>query len=291
MCLLPAFSSFAQGQPLGPWAVKAYADLGICSVSGIDCSLGDVSKKSGANEFGVDFGWTFWQRGPHSLEANIGVGYGRTSLTANLRDMEYDYSAAASADMDGVPYVRYYELSGIHQKMATDRVMLPIYLRYSFQTSRLFSLNASVGIKEGFNVASHVVNGRADVFSYGVYPVYDDLMIDAAYMNEFGESSVGTSETLKPQTKGVTTSIVAGIGAELRLCECLPVSVGLDVRYEGALSNMYKASWPTVSGFDAENALVTYTVADGQRMKPVTDYLSKSKLSRVSCVLSVSYHF
>lgn len=291
ICLLPAFSSFAQGGTFGRFAIKAYADLGVRSVSSIDCSLGDVSKKTGANEFGLDFGWTFWKHGRNSLEANIGVGYGRSLLTAHLRDMKYDYSAPATADMDLVPYIRYYELSDIHQKMITDRVVLPIYLKYSFQTSRLFRLNASVGIKEGFNVSSRIVNGRAKAFSYGVYPVYDDLMIDASYMNEFGESTISTSHTNSPETCKVTSSFLAGIGAELRLCDCQPVSVGIDVRYEGALTNMYKASWPSASAMDMDNALVTYTVADGQRMKPVSDYLGKSKLSRVSCMLYVSYHF
>ncbi len=288
IALLPALSAGAQSSTDEKFSVKASADIGLGRAMNPDYALPNISAKSSSSDFGVYFGWTFWQQREHSLEANIGLRYGRTSLKARLSELDYNYSAPAAADMDNEPYIRYYELDDLNQKILTGRLSIPIYLTYHYRINDRFSVHALAGMKIGFNVSSKIGRSGGNVFSYGVYPQYDDLLIDASYMNCFGNSTLDAAHTLKPDTNSATFSLLAGVGAEVRIWG--PISADLTFKYEGAVSNIYK----TASGLNtltAANAPVTYTVADGQQVAPLSRYLTSSKLSRFSCAISLIYRF
>ncbi len=287
--LLPTCSVVAQHSVEDKFSIKATADIGLVNVRDIDYALNDISTKSSSSDFGVDFGWTFWQQRKNSLEANIGVGYARTSLKANLPELDYHYSAPAAADMDGEPYIRYYRINGLHQKIITERLTVPIYLNYRHKLSRIFSLNAFVGVKLGFNVSSKIADASGQAFSYGVYPQYDNLMIDAPYMNQFGESVLESGQGVKPDVTSVTASFLTGIGAEVQIWG--PVSVNVSIRYEAAMSNAFDGVESKLTSFTAENVPVKYTVAEGQKMMPLSNYFTCSKLSRLSCGISLIYRF
>ncbi len=282
----------AQAQTTEPgekFAIKATADIGIGKVLNTKSNLSDLSYKSSGSDFGIDFGWKFWNRKSNSLEANIGVGYSHTSLTADLGKLNYNYSASALADMDGVPYIRYYELGGIHQKIAAERVSVPIYLNYQYQFSKVFGIHALAGIKLGFNVSSKVKETNGTVFSYGVYPQYDNLMIDAPYMNEFGEAILDTDRTRKPEANSLTTSCLLGVGAEVRVGG--PFAIDVSLRYEGGFNDMFKKAYNSSAAFNAENAPVRYTVAEGQTAASLSNYLNSSKIAKLSCAISLICRF
>lgn len=299
--LLPMMSAAAQPAPEGKFAIKASADLGIGNALSVDKIWPEMGSKAASSDFGLDFGWTFWQRGRHSLEANVGVAYGTTPVKTDMAgEMSYHYSAPAAADMDDEPYERYCTVEKMHQKVKTERVSIPIYLNYRLRTSSVFSLHAMVGYRLSFNVASRICDGYAEVYSYGVYPQYDNLMIDADYMNEFGNQTLGAIQTYGADMTKTTSSIMAGIGAEVHISG--PMSAAVMLRYEGGLNNLFKKYEGDLAGpfdptssvstpFTAENAPVTYTVADGQRMRSLTDYFTRSKMSRLSCALSLIFRF
>lgn len=289
VALLPALYAGAQAPANGRFSIKATADLTLANIMSVDYAIPEISSKSSSSDFGLDFGWTFWRHGRNALEANIGVGYERVALKAKLPQLDYHYSAPADADMDNDTYIRYYRLNGLDQKIISDRMTMPVYLNYRYQISKIFSVHALAGIKMGFNVSSIIGKASAEAFSYGVYPQYDDLMIDASYMNEFGQSVIGKEQTLNPDANSVTVSFMAGVGAELRIWG--PLAANVTLKYEGAVSDMYKTSFYSISSFDAENVPVKYTVADGQTMAPLTGYLTNSKLSRLSCAVSLVYRF
>lgn len=289
VALIQAFSAKAQSETTEEFAIKATADIGIGNALSTDSPVKGMGAKSSSSDFGVDFGWTFWRQIEHSLEANIGLRYGSVSTKAHLPAMDYHYSAPAAADMDNEPYIRYYELGNIHQKISTGRLAIPIYVKYRYEINERFSVHALAGMKIGFNVSSKIGNTKGEAFSYGVYPQYNDLMIDAPYMNEFGESTLTTRQTLKPSASPATFSLMAGIGAEVRVWG--PISADLTIKYEGAVNNMYKSTKSGLNTFDAKNAPVRYTVAKGQQVEALSSYLTSSKLSRFSIAISAIYHF
>ncbi len=289
VAMLPAFAVLAQGSGEERFAIKPTVEIGFGDALSTGNAMPGMSTKSSSTDFGVDFGWTVWRSRSNSLEVNFGLGYGSTSLTADLGKLDYHYSAPAAADMDNDTYIRYYELSAMHQKIQAGRVTLPIYLNYRYETSRVVSLHALLGMKFGFSASSKVSQSSGTAYSYGIYPQYDNLLINATYMNEFGTTTLGADRTLKPETNGCTASLLVGAGAEIRLWG--PLALDITLRYERGFNDVFKTAAGSVASIDADNAPVTYTVAEGQTVRPLSSYLGGSKISRLSAALSLICRF
>ncbi len=289
LVLVPAMAGAAQEPGQEKYAVKLGADIGLGSALSVKSNLQDVSTKSSGYDIGVGFGWTFWRQNQHSLEANIGLGYGLTSLTSTLAELSYHYNAPADADMDGVPYIRYYDVKNLKQKSSSGRLAIPLYVNYGYDINKVVTLRGLLGFRFGFNFSPKIKESSGETFSYGVYPVYDDLMIDASYMNEFGAGTLSSADTKAPKLNGVTAGFMVGAGAEFRVYG--PLSVDLSIRYDVGFNNLYKGEVNAPINFDSQNAPVTYTVADGETVAPFTNYFKSSKPSRLSLSIGVGYHF
>ncbi len=281
--------ALAEGPEEGRLSIKASADIGLGSAMSAKSEFQGGSVKSSMSEFGLDVGYTFWSSGPHSLGANVGFRYGSMQLKSAIPDMAYHYSAPATADMDDEPYIRYSEVKNLHQKMSLDRWSFPIYIDYRYRVHRLVSLTALAGVKPGFNGSPKITETSGSAYSYGVYPQYDDLLIDATYMNEFGNRELTAASPERPRVNDASVALLVGVGAEIKICG--PLSGAVSFYYERGLSNMFKPMGVRAPDFTAETAPVTYTVAEGQTVRPLCDYLSSSKLSRVSCAISLIYRF
>ncbi len=288
MAVVPAFLVSAQEESKEKYAIRATAEKSLSNPLQIDYALEGMSTSSNSSDFGIDFGMTIWKKNKNSIEANIGVGYGFTTIKSNLSAMDFHYSAPAEADMDNEPYIRYGNLEGIYQKIKVDRITVPIYINYRYKFSRVFSLHALFGFRFGFNLNPRLKDAKANVFSYGVYPQYDDLMIDAPYMNEFGQADVGANTSL-PKANKMTSAFIGGIGAEFRVYG--PISIDLSARYEGSMSDLLKSTNSDIPFFEASNAPVAYTVAEGQRVISLPSYFTESKISCFSLAVSLLYRF
>ncbi len=287
--MITALIATAQNSDKENFLIKASADIGIGKALATSYTIPNISKKSSSSDFGVDFGWKFWERNKNSLEANIGIGYGYTNLSANLSSMNFQYSAPADADMDMETYIRHGELGELQQKIRTHRITIPLYVNYLYTTSKIVSLKALLGFRLGYNFTPKVIQTSGNIFNYGVYPQYDNLLIDAPYMNQFGNSPIYKDQVITPSVNRAMFNIMAGIGAEFKIYG--PFSADLSFRYEGATIDTFKKKKYDVANFNATTAPVTYTVAEGQKVNPLTDYTSRSKLSRFSCCLSLIYRF
>lgn len=288
---LAALSSSVQAEELKPsqFSLKATANIGLGRAMNTRYAIPEIQSKNSASDFGLDFGWTCWRYNKNSLEANIGLTYGNTSVSASLDELNYHYSAPAIADMDQVPYVRYYQLHNLDQKLTLSHFYVPIYVTYRYHFSERFNVHALLGLKIGFNLINHTSRSSGSLFAYGVYPEYDDLLIDAPYMNEFGESEINKSNTTSACPNLATASILAGIGAGVRIYG--PLSAEASLRYEAGLSNVIERIKPDLTDFNDRNAPVTYTVPSGQQTKSLTRFLTSSKPSRLTLALSLIYHF
>ena len=273
------------------YSVKAYGDIGLGKGLSMTTVLTDMTSKSSSNAFGVDFGWTFWKKNNNSLEANIGLGYQMASATFDLASMSYNYPAPAAADEDGNAYQRYTTLSNVHQKINLGYFNIPVYLQYQYRATKWLGIHADFGFGFGFKCASSVGSTTGTANSYGVYPEYDDLVIKADYLNDFGEVPLTDEAKGKVSVKGFSASILGGAGLEFYVGG--PVSIDLGVRYNAGLTTVFCNQYAigSTSTFTSENAPVTYTVDKGLQIKAFSDYVTKSHLNPLSFHIGVNVRF
>lgn len=273
------------------WAIKGYGDIGLGrSLSVSEAGTGQ-STGSNSNSFGLDVGYTFWQKGTQSLEANIGVGYSINRVDFGIGEMEYHYSAPTYADEDGNAYERYYRLSDLRQKTGMEYVNVPVYLQYRYRPVKWLGLYAEAGVGLSFNTKTWRDSVSGTAYAYGVFPEYDDLLIDADYLDDFGERSLGGRGANGKSVGSFGASLMVGAGLEIFTYE--PVSFVVGVRYNHAFSNVFTGRYaPTSDGaYTAETAPVTYTVADGTMVKSLADYTTKSRLSPLSLHVGINIRF
>ncbi len=271
------------------FTLKAYADIPFTRAIDTHYAIPGIHSKSSTANYGLDFGWTAWQHGKNTLDACIGLGYSPSSISATLAELSYHYDAPAAADMDNETYVRYYTLRDLDQKISLGHITLPIYVTYRYHFSSRFSIHALAGIKLAFNVYKHTDRSSGSATAWGIYPQYDDLLIDATYMNDFGTIPLTKANTRTPAPNSAMASFIAGIGAGVRIYG--PLSLEASIKYEAGLSNALERLKPDFKSFTAQNAPCTYTTATGTKSRPLTTYLTTSKLTPLSASLSLLYHF
>lgn len=286
-----ACGAYASQATARDYAVKAYGDIGLGKAMSMTTALPGLSSKSSSNAFGVDFGYTFWRLGGNSLEANIGLGYRMASATFELGNFSYSYAAPASADKDGNTYVRHTTLTDVKQKIDLGYLNIPLYLQYQYRATKWLGVHADVGFGFGFKCNASVGSTSGTAYSYGVYPQYKNLVIKAPYINDFGNVDLDQAASDQVEAQGFAASVMCGAGLEFYVYD--PVSIDVGVRYNGGLTQSFKGKYDVMSATDvsAESAPATYTVADGTRLKALSDYNTKSRLSPISLHIGVNIRF
>ena len=289
VALFAPLGAMAQDTDNSKFAVKASAGIGVGNGISITSPLSLTNNKSSVSDFGVDFGYTFWQKGKNSLDVNIGLGYMSASSKFGVGTWNYNYAAGPEADIDGNRYIRVYEIDKLEQKINTGYLTVPIYLSYGYHFSRRFSLHADVGLKLGFKMSSSISECSGYSYSYGLYPEYNDLKIDADWINGFGITEINKSNVETPEYNGLNATAILGIGAEIGIAG--PVSLDLGVRYSMGLTDMYRNSYTISNPMTVQSAPISYTVAGGEMVRPLTGYMTKSALSQLAIQVGVVVRF
>lgn len=288
MIALVSLMASAQNSGESRFAVKASAEIGLGNSLSVSSSVGSLDSKASSSNYGVDFGWTFWKKQKNSLELNVGVAYSPTSVKIDLESIDYDYQAPASADMDGDAYQRYYQLDNVHQKVTYNSFTIPVYLTYTYMCNSWFGLHADLGMRLGFKTGSKISEVSGGAYSYGIYPKYGDLIIDEPYLNDFGTTDLADARRVETACNGFSATILMGAGLEFRLSKHF--AADLSVRYNPGLTNLFKEQYNGAK-FTSESAPVSYTVAEGQQVKALTDYMRSSKLNQLSLRIGLIYRF
>ena len=270
------------------FSLKPHVDIGVGSVMSLKSDLQLSTKSSSSTSFGVDFGYTFWKLDGNSLEVNIGLGYSTTGIKLGTEGFDYSYNAPASADEDGNPYVRHYSLSDLEQKFNIDYFNIPLYLSYGYQFNHRIGVHADLGFRFGFKCNAKMNSVSGTTTSYGIYPEYDNLVINAPWLNGFGTTDLADAKKGVVDANGFYTSLL--VGAALDVYIDGPVWLNAGVRYDCGFTNCFKHLYKG-STYTAENAPVSYTVAEGQKAKPLTGYLNLSKLSPFSVHIGLTFKF
>ena len=273
------------------FAVKAYGDIGLGKAMSLTTALPGMTSKSSSNSFGVDFGYTFWQMGANSLEANIGLGYSMASATFDVPERSYNYAAPASADEDGNPYQRYTEIQDLQQKTNLGYFKIPVYLQYQYRATKWLGIHAEVGFGLGFKCTGSVGSTTGIANSYGVYQEYNQLVIKADYINDFGETYLDEANKGKADVKGFSASVMAGAGFEFYVGG--PVSVDLGIRYNAGLTDVFTGHYDisSMTSINADTAPVVYSAFEGQTVKALSDYVNKSRLNPLSLHVGINVRF
>lgn len=273
------------------FAIKGYDNITLGKAFSITNAQPGQTSKSSSNSFGIDFGYRFWERGHQFLEANIGVGYSFASATFRLADMEYHYAAPAYADEDGNPYERYYRIRNLKQRTSLGYFNVPISIDYEYRALSWLGIYAEVGVGLSFRCKSSVGGVSGMAYSYGIYPEYDDLLIDADYLNDFGDRNLMHAKKNELKTKAFAASVMCGAGFEFYTYE--PVSFVVGVRYNVGLTQVFNGGYDitSIGEYTQETAPVIYTVADGQTVRPLADYTTKSRMMPLSLHVGVNVRF
>ena len=83
--------------------------------------------------------------------------------------------------------------------------------------------------------------------------------------------------------------MLMGAGLEGRISGPLWINVG--IKYNLGFSNIFKGTYKEGEAFTMDNAPVTYTVAENEKVEPYTNYFTKSKLSMFSLNVGLSLKF
>ena len=269
--------------------IRPNVSIGLGNALNIQSDVSLSSHKASSISYGVDFGYNLWGDTKNSISVNLGIGYSSMSLNLEASDLSFNYSAPAQADMDGNTYIRYYDITGFKEEIKTNLIAIPIYFGYTYNITKwlgvYLNLGATLGIKSGSTLNS--VNGDASV--YGIYRQYGDLKIEESYLNNFGSHKLNNAEKGEVNVNGFSSSLLLGFGFDLKIYG--PIWFNAGIRYNLGLGNIYSHTYDTSGSFTSANAPVTYTVANGENVKSLTDYFSKSSLSSLALNLGLSIKF
>ena len=289
LSLVSAFIAVAIAQENSKYIIRAGADIGLTNGVSISSPLEFNTNKSSVSNFNIDFGYNFWHKQKMSLNINAGIGYENITTSLSMDKMNYVYLSPANTDEDGNEYLRYYELSDMNQKINAAYFSVPIYLSFQYQVSKRLALHADIGIRMGFKLSTDVKEGTVNSYSYGIYPEYDDLMIDAEWINNFVNSVIDKNSMEKPQATGFTTSLLLGIGAEIGIVG--PVSLDIGIRYTAGMNNLYSKKYSISNPVNIKDAPVSYSYPAGDLVRPLVNYSTKSSLSNLAIRAGINLNF
>ncbi len=275
------------------WRVRPYADIAMGGAFKIDAPDAMNTSNSGMS-FGVDFGYIIPSRGKVKIGLFTGLGMSTGKIDLDVTSLNYNYNAGSNADMDGDTYIRHYELNDVKESIKMSHFNVPFYVDVDYRASKRVSVYAQAGIKTYFNAGSKIDKFSGSIYSYGIYPQYQDLLIDASWLNEFGNSTLSADNIVSENPfKGFSADIILGIGARVKLVG--PLSLDLGINYMSpVIDRMESAGSATQlpSGNTSESqAPVTYTVAGGQVISNTLSSYCKIKSNPLKLKVGLTFKF
>ncbi len=274
------------------WRVRPNYELTLGSFYNVDAASGIESSASGMS-LGVDVGYVIPSRSKFKIGIFTGVGFSSGKLSLSAADINYNYEAPGSADMDGDTYIRYYELTGASQSVKLSHITVPLYVDLEYRINQRISIFADLGLKAYFNSGSKIDKFSTDVYSYGVYPQYGDLMMNETWLNDFGNTSLALGDVRAAGPfKSFSADIMAGIGARVKIYG--PLSLDLTLMYAAPVINRLETkelqALPAGRVSQAEIP-VQYTVSTGQTVENTLLDYCKIKSNPLKLKIGLTYKF
>lgn len=274
------------------WRVMPHYDLSLGNPFSVDYQGASLGTSMSASDFGVDLAYMFPSKSRFKVGVALGLGYSMGKVDLSLDNMSYSYDAPADADMDGDTYVRHYTVNGLRQSATLNYLTVPLYIDMEFRVVRRVALFLDLGVKAYVNAGSKISGTEGAATSYGVYPQYDNLVIDDPNMNEFGAVSLSTAANGENPFQSFTGDVFANFGVRVKIAG--PLSAQVAVGYNMGLMKNVKGESElglTSGQTSALTAPVTYTVAGGTAVRDLTAYTNGIKRHGLKLSMGFIYSF
>ena len=164
-----------------------------------------------------------------------------------------------------------------------------------YRFSKIVSIYARAGIESYIALSQDVTNASADIYTYGIYSKYGNLLIDDPYINNFGASSVGL-ENISENTfnlKRLSFDAILGLGFRFNVIGPLALDLGLN--YQLGLTECIESPENLVNissdRVNKESALITYTVAENESMRSLMDMFDAVKRQSLNLNIGLIFKF
>lgn len=274
------------------WRVMPHYDLSLGNPFSVDYRGASLGTSMSATDFGVDLAYMFPSKSRFKVGVALGLGYSTGKVDLSLDNMSYSYDAPADADIDGDTYVRHYTVNGLWQSATLNYLTVPLYVDMEFRVVRRVALFLDLGVKAYINAGSKISGTEGEATSYGVYPQYDNLVIDDPNMNEFGAVSLSTAANGENPFQSFTADVFANFGIRVKIAG--PLSAQVAVGYSMGLMKNVKGESElglTTGQTSAFTAPVTYTVAGGTAVRDLTAYTNGIKRQGLKLSVGLIYSF
>lgn len=252
----------------------------------VEISLGTNYRLEGINvdkfnmtesmlDYGLDFGYAIVAKPKFKLSLFTGFGLSKSSFNfTQQEEYAYSYRTSTEADFDGDSYNRNYRVSGMQSKVQLSQILVPLYFDFDFQFSRMFSIYLQTGIKAYFTSNFNITDLSMDTYTFGVYPQYDNLIIENFAPNNFGHHSIRIDKQ-QVESKSSVFDLYGGVGFRLNLYKGIYLDAG--VNYQTALTPIFETDQPLfISGYVNENnAFINYSCAGGENVGLFTNLFDK----------------
>ncbi len=294
LIILAVSVAYTYGQNIGSdkrFGIKAKADIGLGSAFNIDYSLPMESDKSSQNRFGLEFMYTFCRIGKNSLDAGTGIEVEMSSFSADFADFKYNYAADPEADQDGDYYIRHSAVSDAELNLKTLGLGIPIFIRYSYNIHDKWDLFAKSGLLLDLNLKSKSEYKNGTISSFGIYPQYDNLMIDDEWLNDFGTRDLSSIKI--SDNPGFRTTLAWMIEAGVRFHIIRDLSLSVGVNYNAGLTSGLRPDRIPIRDGDIteREAIITYNEDNGLIGKSLNNTMAKCKLNRIGMEIGLEFHF
>ena len=243
------------------WRVRiggAYALSGFNKLSDTD----DITtSKDNEMGFGLDIGYVFPSTSHLRVGVFAGVGLSMNNLTMKLtpKGKDLEYNAPGSADEDGDPYTRMYEMidnKGITQEIEATDIAIPLYADIEYEFNSIISIYADLGVK--FQTSTGKLSANIGNYrTWGVYSGYGEPLTigkdDNVILNDFGnKESIGIDE--EGFTKSMAIDGLVGLGLRFNINKSFAFDAG--VQYQIG-SNSWKGE---------KGNIFSYSLKDGDKV-------------------------
>ena len=248
------------------WRTKLHYEFCLQDHYNIQLATDKINATSSSNEFAVDFGYVFPSSTKLKTGLFLGVGASMNNIKFNSESFEYSTETDGNADIDGDTYTRYYSLKDVKQEFSTLDIVIPFYVDLEYRFSQWFSMYMDLGAKAYLNMEATMEHFEGKYSTYGVYPKYDNLMLDErSGINGFTNNGVLSEENLVNELTPESFSIDAfgSLGFRATIVKGLQLNCG--VSYQMGLNDYVAPYENAVDGSKfLRNALVNYTTADNR---------------------------
>ena len=269
------------------WRFKAHYDMSIGDFYSISS---DFDVKTQGYEMALDIGYIFPSKSSVKWGMFFGAGLSKSQFDMNLGDLSYQYQTYGEADIDHDRYVRLYSLNNVSQTFKLSDLIAPFYIDMDVRFSKYFSFYMDAGIKAYMNLSNELIFNSGTYSTWGYFNDYGIEMHpedhwNSTPINGFVKDKAMNNDLIKSDFK-VKKFSLDGLGrAGFRILLYKDLFLDLAASYQMSILSPFnsKALYSFSRGQILEqDALMTYTVNEGETMRNIQDSFSSTRRQSLS---------